>query len=147
MKGKRKDDFVEFVCEQLAPLGVARARAMFGGHGIYVDDWFCAIIANDTLWFKVDDESRAEFEALGSKPFKPFDDQDMVMSYYDVPADILDNRRSVEIWGRKAIEAAMRAKKTPRKQTSSSKARSDQGMSKPTSTTNPRNKRSKRKPQ
>mgnify|MGYP000287609516 CR=1 FL=1 len=30
--------------ELLAPLGRARARRMFGGHGLYVDDLFVAIV-------------------------------------------------------------------------------------------------------
>lgn len=111
MKGKRRDDFVDFVCDQMAPLGEVRAKSMFGGYGIYVDDWFCAIIANDTLWFKVDDQNRADFESLGTGPFKPFDDKPMVMSYYEVPADIVDDRKAIVVWGQKAIAAAKRSKK------------------------------------
>jgi len=86
MKGTRRDDFVEHVCDLLAALGAVRAKAMFGGYGVYVDEIFCAIIASDTLYFKVDDGNRADYEALGHGPFKPFDGKGMVMSYYEVPA-------------------------------------------------------------
>ena len=48
MKLKRYDDFVEHVAELLSPLGTVRVKAMFGGHGIYVDEVFMAIIASDT---------------------------------------------------------------------------------------------------
>lgn len=109
MKGTRRDDLVEHVCDLLAPLGAARARAMFGGHGIYVDDVFCAIIAYDTLYFKVDEGNRADYETLGYRPFKPFDDRPMAMSYYEVPAEVMDRRDTFLNWARKALEAARRS--------------------------------------
>jgi DNA transformation protein len=109
MKGTRRDDFVEHVCDLLGPLGAARARAMFGGYGIYVDDLFCAIVAGDTLYFKVDDGNRADYEALGYGAFKPYDDKPMVMSYYEVPAEVFDRREAFVEWARKALEAARRA--------------------------------------
>jgi DNA transformation protein len=110
MKATRRNDFADHVCDLLAPLGEVRPRAMFGGHGIYIDDdVFCAIVASDSLYFKVDDGNRADFEALGCGPFKPFADKGMVMSYYEVPAEVMDDRRAVVDWGRKAIEAARRS--------------------------------------
>ena len=109
MKATRRNDFVEHVCDLLAPLGEVRPRAMFGGHGIYIDGVFCAIVASDTLYFKVDDGNRADFEALGAGPFKPFEEKGMVMSYYEVPAEVLDDRHAVVDWGRSAIEAARRS--------------------------------------
>ena len=108
VKGIRHDDFVEHVCDLLAPLGAVRARAMFGGHGIYVDDVFCAIVAYDTLYLKVDDGNRADYEALGARPFKPFADKPMVMSYYEVPAEVMDRRDALAAWGAKALEAGRR---------------------------------------
>jgi len=108
VKGTRHNDFVEYICDWLAPLGDVRPRAMFGGHGIYVDDVFCAIVAYDTLYFKVDDGNRLDYEALGYRPFKPFADKDMVMSYYEVPAEVIDDRDAIVQWARKALAAALR---------------------------------------
>jgi DNA transformation protein len=117
MKIERHDDFVEHVCELLAPLGVVRAKRMFGGWGVYVDEVFMAIIANDTLWFKVDDGNRAAYAAAGSQAFRPFPDRDTVMSYWLVPADVMDDRLAIVAWGREAIAAGERArtKKRPRR--------------------------------
>jgi DNA transformation protein len=109
MKGTRHDGFVEHVCDLLGPLGEVRPKAMFGGHGIYVDDVFCAIVASDTLYFKVDDGNRADYEARGYGPFKPFADQATVMSYYEVPAEVIDDRDAIVGWARKALEAASRS--------------------------------------
>jgi DNA transformation protein and related proteins len=107
----RSNDFVETVCERLAPLGQVRARTMFGGWGIYVDGRFCAIVHRDALYFKADEISRAEFEAKGLQPFKPFPDQATVMSYYDAPADVFEDPAEMLTWGRKALEAALRSQK------------------------------------
>ena len=109
LKGTRRNDFVDHVCDLLAPLGSVRPRAMFGAFGIYVDDVFCAIVAGDTLYFKVDGGNRADYERMGYGPFKPFDDKDMVMSYYEAPAEVMDDHRAILEWGRKAIEAAQRS--------------------------------------
>ena len=124
MKGTRHDDFVEHVCDLLAALGAVRAKAMFGGYGVYVDEIFCAIIASDTLYFKVDDGNRADYEALGHGPFKPFDDKDMVMSYYEVPAEVMDRRERFTQWAAKAIDAARRAAQWRPQRPKTKKARS-----------------------
>jgi DNA transformation protein len=114
MRSTHRDDFVEHVCDLLAPLGDVRSKSMFGGCGIYVEEVFCAIVAYDTLYFKVDDGNRADYEALGAEPFKPFEDKQMVMSYYEVPAQVIDDRRAIVEWARWAIEAARRSGTKPR---------------------------------
>lgn len=127
MKLTRHDDFVEHVCELLAPLGAVRSKRMFGGWCIYVDEIPTGLVAYDTLWFKVDDGNRAEYEAAGVGPFKPFPDKDMVMSYWQVPESVMDDRRSIVDWGRRAVEAAMRSgtkKRTHRTSRSTSRTRS-----------------------
>ena len=50
----RHSEFVEFVLELLAPLGNVRARAMFGGYGIYRGEIMFAIITDDRMYFKAD---------------------------------------------------------------------------------------------
>ena len=126
MKGSRRDDFVEHVCDLLAPLGAVRPKSMFGGYGIYVDEVFCAIVAYDTLYFKVDDGNRPDYEALGAGPFKPFEGKQMVLSYYEVPAQVMDDRQTIVEWGRKAVEAAGRgrSKRSARVRPNTKKARS-----------------------
>lgn len=109
MKLARHDDFVEHVCELLAPLGTVRPKRMFGGWCIYVDELPTGLVAGDTLWFKVDEGNRADYEAAGVGPFKPFPDKDMVMSYWQVPDSVMDDRRSIVDWGRRALEAAARS--------------------------------------
>ncbi|MBX9965490.1 MAG: TfoX/Sxy family protein [Burkholderiales bacterium] len=105
----RYDDFVEHVCELLGPLGTIRPKRMFGGWCIYVDEMPTGLIQDDTLWFKVDEGNRADYEAAGTGQFKPFPDKEMVMSYWQVPESVMDDRRAMVDWGRKAYEAAVRS--------------------------------------
>ena len=45
------NDFVEYVLDRLSSFGRMRARAMFGGHGIYKDDLIIGIIVDGELYF------------------------------------------------------------------------------------------------
>ena len=105
--------FRTFVLEQLSRvIPRIRARSMFGGVGIYAGDLFFALIADDTLYFKVDDSNRPDFEALGMGPFLPYGDERDKMQYYQVPADLLDDPEALRPWAEKSIAvAALKAKK------------------------------------
>ena len=114
----KRSEFLEYLLEMLQPLGEIRARSMFGGWGLYADDRFFAIIAEDTLYFKVDDVNCPEFEARGLKPFRyEVGDAAATMRYYPPPPEALDDREVLCEWARKGVEAAERAKaaKKPRK--------------------------------
>lgn len=101
--------FRAFVLEQLGRVepGV-RARSMFGGVGIYAGDLFFALIADDTLYFKVDDSNRPDFEARGLGPFRPYGEGGEVMQYYEVPADLLEDAQALRPWIEKAVAVARR---------------------------------------
>lgn len=106
------DEFVSHCLELLAPLGRPRAKRMFGGHGLYVDELFIALIAFDRLYLKADALTRARFEAAGCTPFAyPGKDGAVtVMSYYTAPDDAMDSPAYMQPWARLAFEAALRAK-------------------------------------
>ena len=52
----KHSEFVRFVLDLMEPVGEVRARAMFGGFGIYQQDTIFAIIADDRLYFKADNQ-------------------------------------------------------------------------------------------
>ena len=83
---------------------------MFGGVGIYSGDLFFALLANDTLYLKVDDSNRPDFEARGMGPFLPFGDERDKMQYYEVPADLLEDPDALRPWAEKAIAVAAKKK-------------------------------------
>lgn len=104
--------FREFVLEQLRRTGKdVRARSMFGGVGVYAGDFFFALMDDDTLYFKVDDSTRPEFESRGMGPFRPAGEGGEVMQYYEVPGDVLDDIELLTPWVEGAVAAAARAKR------------------------------------
>lgn len=102
-------EFRDYVLELLEPLGGVTARRMFGGAGLYRDGTIFALIAGDVLYFKVDDVNRADYEAAGTGPFRPFEDKPFAMPYWEVPADILEDPQEICAWAAKAWEAGRRA--------------------------------------
>ncbi len=108
--------FRTFVIDQLSR-GVPhiRARSMFGGVGVYAGDLFFALLADDTLYFKVDDSNRPDFEAQGMGPFQPYGEGGEVMQYYQVPADLLEDPDALRPWAEKAIAVAARKSKRARR--------------------------------
>lgn len=79
---------------------------MFGGVGLYHDDVFFGILARDTLYLKVDESNRADYEAAGMAPFKPYADRGGTMRYYAVPLEVLESALELAAWARKAVAAA-----------------------------------------
>jgi len=118
-------DFREFVLEQLRPLQNVSSRPMFGGVGIYADELFFAIIADDVVYLKVDDKNRGDYEVAGKQPFKPFPDRPSSMNYYELPVEVLEDPEQLLDWSRKAVEAAARSKKK-KKVAGSSKVSNEQ---------------------
>jgi DNA transformation protein len=86
---------------------------MFGGWGLYVDGRFCAIVHRDTLYLKTDAVTRGDFEARGCAPFKPFADRGAVLAYHEAPAEVFEDAAEMLAWGRKALDAALRAGNKP----------------------------------
>lgn len=105
------DSFVSHCLELLAPLGRVRSRRMFGGHGLYVDDLFVALIASDTLYLKADADSAARFEAAGGQPFTYVFKQGKVgrLGFWTVPPDAMESPVLMLPWARLAVQAALKA--------------------------------------
>lgn len=112
----RRNEFVDYLCELLTPLGRIRAKAMFGGYGLYCDERFFALVAEDTLYLKADDETREVFIKAGQKPFTfVMKNAEQTMSYYTVPAEALDDFSEMKPWAKLALAAAGRATTRKRK--------------------------------
>lgn len=119
----KRSEFVEHVVETMRQFGPVEARSMFGGWGLYHGGLFFALIAEDTLYFKVDDETRARFDAEGCLPFVyNAKDGSYAMSYLQAPAETLESPPVMAEWSRLAYGAALRAaaaKKKPAKKDAS----------------------------
>jgi DNA transformation protein and related proteins len=103
--------FVSHCVELLQPLGTVRTKRMFGGWGLYVDEIFIAIVAFERLYLKVNDTTRAAFEAEGCEPFV-YDSKtgSVALGYWTAPADALDSPALMQPWARRALQAALAAR-------------------------------------
>lgn len=106
------DEYKAFLIDLFAGFGPVSIRSMFGGGGVFHDGLMFALIADDTLYLKVDDGNRGDFEAEGMKPFtyvgkgKPIS-----MSYWELPESTYDDPELFVEWAKNAYAAARRSKK------------------------------------
>ncbi len=105
------EGYREFVMEQLDGLGEVTGRRMFGGYGIYCDGLFFALIDDDTLYLKVDESNRGDFEERGLEPFRPYPDKPVSLGYYQVAPEVLEDADELHRWARRSLEVARRKKK------------------------------------
>ncbi len=96
---KVSNEYLQYIMQKLEPLGQVKSRAMFGGYGVFHEGMMFALIADDTLYFKVDDSNRVQYEQAGSTQFKP-------MPYYEVPAEVLEDTNSLHEWAHFSIGIA-----------------------------------------
>ncbi len=114
--------YLDYVKDLFSPFGEITIRRMFGGAGVYCDGAIFALVADDGVWFKVDDVTREEFEAAGLAPFEvEMNGKRGTMSYYNAPEEIFDDNDALAHWMRLALGAARRGKKPKTKQAAKKK--------------------------
>lgn len=97
-------DYLQFILEQLHGLGQVHSRRMFGAAGLYCDGIFFGIISEDTLYLRVDEASRPDYTSRGMQAFRPYADRPEVsMTYFEVPADVLEDSEELLSWSRRAL--------------------------------------------
>jgi DNA transformation protein and related proteins len=110
------DEFLQYVLEQLAGLERVAHRRMFGGIGLYLNERIFGIIFGDILYFKVNDSTRGDYEARGMSRFRPYANKPLLsMTYYEVPADILEDADECAAWARKSTAVSAAPRSRPRK--------------------------------
>lgn len=102
--------FLEDVVGKLGLIVPIRAKAMFGGYGLYGGDKFFAVIDDDRLYFKVGKGNVADFEALQCAWFDPMN-TGKPMSYRELPKDLLDKPEELAVWVDKSLGEASPPKK------------------------------------
>jgi DNA transformation protein len=98
----KDESFKDYVLDQLQYLDDVEARRMFGGYGLYQDETFFGIIHKGKLFFKVDEATVREYRRRKMKPFRPNAKQTL-KSYYQVPADIVEDADELREWAKRAV--------------------------------------------
>jgi DNA transformation protein len=109
------DDYPAYCAELLSAAGSVRRRRMFGGHGLYVDGLFVAIIAFDRLYLKANADTAPRFEAAGGERFvhSAAGRQPVSLNFWTTPAEAMESPARMRPWARLAAQAAMTARKAP----------------------------------
>lgn len=101
-------EFADYVIDLLRPFGPVRAKRMFGGFGLYLDDRMFALIADDTLYLKADDSNRAAYEARAMPPFSYVrNGKPVSLSYHAVPPEALEDQEDLLALARLGLAAAI----------------------------------------
>lgn len=114
-------EYREFMEELFQPIGPIKTKSMFGVDGVFVTlpdgDVMFGLVANETLYLKVDDTSRADFEEQDKRPFvfETKNGKQDVASYYELPEALYDEPDAFTDWARKALDVALRARKPKKK--------------------------------
>ncbi len=98
------ESFLSFILDQLEGLNALSARRMFGGAGLYSGARFFGILHNDALYLKVGDSNRGRYEEAGMKPFRPYPGRSTALSYFTVPASVVENRSLLLQWARESVD-------------------------------------------
>lgn len=104
------NEFLQVVMQKLDPLGDVRSRAMFGGIGIFHDGLMFAMIAEDVLYFKVNESNRDMYQQAGSQPFSGG------IAYWEAPDELLEEDSKLHEWANISMKIAreLAAKKASR---------------------------------
>ena len=113
--------FQDFILDLLGPLEPL-PRRMFSGVALFHSGVMFGLLVRDTMYLRVDEATREQFEQAGSRPFSyRRGEREVILSaYYVVPEDLLDRQDELLQWARDAIAASRRATSNARAATSRS---------------------------
>lgn len=104
-------DISDHLQDTFSSFGEVRVRRMFGGYGVFRDGVMFALVADDALYLKADDEIRGHFESLNLPRFS-YDKQGKAisMSYFLAPDVIYDDPVEAAVWADRSFRAALRSR-------------------------------------
>jgi DNA transformation protein len=102
--------FAEFLRAALAPLGRVTLRRMFGKTGVFCDGLMLGMVADNVLYFRVDDHNRAAFAEAAAFPPLSYEKQgsSIDLAFWRAPERLFDEPEALLEWARLALAAAGR---------------------------------------
>ena len=102
--------FLDHALDLLSLAGPVRARAMFGGYGLYLRDAMFGLLDDEEIFLKTDDACRQEFVDAGCEQWVyPSPKGPMATQYFRPPDDAHEDAEAMLPWAGLAIAAARRA--------------------------------------
>lgn len=112
-QSRKTQSLADHYVDQLSSWAKTTTRQMFGAVALYRHDHVFAMVWHGGLYFKVDDESRKGYEAAGSHAlgYVSEGDKHALKSYWEVPADVLEDHEQLHQWAERAYHAAVKSQK------------------------------------
>lgn len=111
MASNHESEFAAYVVELLDSVGPVTARRMFGGHGVFLGGLMIGLIADDVLYLKTNEQTRAAFEERGLEAFVYLKKgKEVRMSFHRVPDEAMEDSAQMATWATMAINAAAAAR-------------------------------------
>lgn len=104
------------IAERVGALGPVTVTRFFSGAGLVADGVQFAFFMKGSLHLRVDDLSRAAFEALGASPFAYASRSKTVTvaNYYEAPGEVMDDSDELARWVAQAHRTALAASRNGR---------------------------------
>jgi DNA transformation protein len=114
----RDNSFKDYIVEDvLGHIPGITSKAMFSGHGIYLDGVIVGLIIDGTFYLKADAEARERYEKEGCEPFAYEREPKgkarakvVTMSYMSVPEETMEDREKMEERIYESFEISKKAK-------------------------------------
>jgi DNA transformation protein and related proteins len=102
--------FSEFLREQLAPLGPLSFRRMFGKTGVFCEGVMFAVVADDTLYFRIDETNKPIFQEAAAFPPLNYTKagRTIDLAFWRTPERLFDEPEELVAWSRAALATAHR---------------------------------------
>lgn len=111
MNWKAEKPRADELAEQLAGMGRVDVTRFFSGVSLKLDGIQFAFLFDGSLFLRVDDVNRPAFASAGMRPFSYAGRTKTVImdSYYEAPAEVLEDFGELHRWCRDAYRAAVGA--------------------------------------
>jgi DNA transformation protein len=102
---KKNTSFHDYIVQDVfADFEGISTKPMFSGWAVYLNGKVFALILQNELYFKTDENNRHEFENRGSHPFSFMKkDKKIVTSYWLLPPEIMEDKEELKKWMEKSV--------------------------------------------
>ena len=105
----RRDDFRDFVLEQLDDIRAIDCKALYSGYGLWCDKTFFGIVASGHLYFRVNEDTRADFKTANACPLMTRGGI-YEFEFLEVPPSVVKDKEKLVDWATRAVEGARASK-------------------------------------
>ncbi|MEN9342350.1 MAG: hypothetical protein RIQ54_606 [Candidatus Parcubacteria bacterium] len=115
IKKSEQNDFLAYVLyDVLAGIsGITSRRTIGGSFILYKEGVIFGLVADNQLYFKVDEHNKQSFTDRQCRPFtyQNQEGEDVALSYFEVPDEVVENKQLIGEWINQSCAASIRSKK------------------------------------